>query len=172
MADPIATPTPEPTPEPTPSPAPAPTPEPTSEPTPPPIPPTPPAPAEPAKPPEPAPIPEPAKEPEPPKPAEPDYKARAEAMTTRAINAELRAVLTVQGVPEAKLPYAVKLADISGIDLDGKDAGAQIAKAAKTVLDALPELKGTPGVGTGTPMATPRNSKIRDAFQRGFWGDK
>ena len=58
----------------------------------------------------------------------------------RLADAELRAAAALAGVPAAKLPYVVRMADRS--ELSGDDLSAAAAKAVAAVLAAVPELGG------------------------------
>lgn len=66
--------------------------------------------------------------------------ADADALNMRLADAELRAAAALAGVPAAKLPYVVRMADRS--ELSGDDLSAAAAKAVAAVLAAVPELGG------------------------------
>ena len=64
--------------------------------------------------------------------------------------------------------YAIRLADLSGIDLTQADAAEKIGQALTKVLTDLPELRSA-GAGTGGSGDHPRKVGAEpDAFTRGF----
>ena len=72
----------------------------------------------------------------------------ADALNTRLVDAELRAAAALAGVPAAKLPYVVRMADKAG--LAGDDLSGAAAKAVAAVLAAVPELGGSAAVPLGS----------------------
>lgn len=71
------------------------------------------------------------------------------AANQRLINAEARVQAVTLGIKPERIAYALKLADLSGVEVDGQgnpDAAA-IKAALEAVLNDLPELKGTQAPG-------------------------
>ena len=64
------------------------------------------------------------------------------ALTQRAVTAELRAAAALAGVPEAKMSYVARLAQIQGADAPGADLAALAKAAVEQVLADIPELRG------------------------------
>ena len=88
-----------------------------------------------------------------------------------ALKSTVRAAAVEAGIKAERVDYAVRLADLSGIDILAADAQEKIATAIGKVLADVPELKGTVGVGTGSLGNHARQStKTLDAFERGFLG--
>lgn len=79
----------------------------------------------------------------------PDPAKQLEAAQQRIMTAELRSAAALAGVPKERIPYVLKLADTTGIDLNANDAGEKIEAAIGKVLTDLPELRGSAG-GTGS----------------------
>jgi len=79
----------------------------------------------------------------------PDHAKQLEAAQQRIMTAELRSAAALAGVPKERIPYVLKLADTTGIDLNANDAGEKIEAAIGKVLTDLPELRGSAG-GTGS----------------------
>lgn len=79
----------------------------------------------------------------------PDAAAQLAAANQRALQAELRGAAAIAGVAKERIPYVLRLADTSGIDLSAADAETKIAAAIDKVLGDLPELRGG-AVGTGS----------------------
>lgn len=80
---------------------------------------------------------------------QPDAAAQLAAANQRALQAELRGAAAIAGVPRDRIPYVLRLADTSGIDLTAADADAKVTAAIEAVLADLPELRGG-AVGTGS----------------------
>lgn len=99
---------------------------------------------------------------------QPDAAAQLAAANQRALQAELRGAAAIAGVPKERIPYVLRLADTSGIDLTADDADAKIAAAIDRVLSDLPELRGG-AVGTGSAgnFARKPNQQL-DPFLQGF----
>ena len=79
----------------------------------------------------------------------PDPAKQLEAAQQRIMTAELRSAAALAGVPKERIPYVLRLADTTGIDLNANDAGEKIEAAIGKVLTDLPELRGSAG-GTGS----------------------
>ena len=88
--------------------------------------------------------------------AEGKGKAAIEAANGRLVHAEARIVASDLGVPAAKIPYLLKMADLSAAEVD--DKGELNAKAVKQAIEAvlkdLPELKGA-GAGSANLGGNP-----------------
>lgn len=69
------------------------------------------------------------------------------AANQRLINAEARVQAVTLGIKPERIAYALKLADLSGVEVDeqGNPDAAAIKSALEAVLNDLPELKGTQG---------------------------
>lgn len=80
---------------------------------------------------------------------QPDAEKQLEAAQQRIMTAELRSAAALAGVPKERIPYVLRLADTTGIDLNANDAGEKIEAAIGKVLTDLPELRGSAG-GTGS----------------------
>lgn len=93
----------------------------------------------------------------------PDLAAQLNAMTQRAMQAELRGAAALMGVPEARIPYVLRMADTAGIDMGAADAPEQIAGAISRVLTDVPELRGA-GTGTGSAGNFARRTDAQDAL--------
>ena len=98
-------------------------------------------------------------------------KSTLTAALTKALDAETRATALAQGVRPDRIAYAVRLADLNGIDITADGAADKISAAIGKVLADVPELKG--GVGTGSMGNHPRQAataeeKNRDDFRRGL----
>lgn len=105
-----------------------------------------------------------------PKPADPkpDAGEQLSRMAGIALDASARAAASEIGIRPDRIAYAVKLADLGGIDVTADGAAEKIAAAIAKVAEVLPELKGS-AAGTGSLGNHPR--KIGDAidpFERGF----
>lgn len=77
-----------------------------------------------------------------------------------ALNAEARAAAAGLGVKADRIQYAVRLADLSGIDLTQADAAQKVSAAIGKVLEALPELRG--GAGTGSLGGHARQQQMNE----------
>lgn len=71
------------------------------------------------------------------------------AANQRLINAEARVQAVTLGIKPERVSYALKLADLSGVEVDenGNPDAAAIKSALEAVLNDLPELKGTQAPG-------------------------
>jgi hypothetical protein len=69
----------------------------------------------------------------------------------RLIRAEAKSIAQTLGVKPERLDYALQAVDLSQIELDDDDDPdtAQIKEALQKLLEAVPELKGTPGAPKG-----------------------
>ena len=76
--------------------------------------------------------------------AEGKGKAAIDAANARLVTAEARVIASSAGVPAEKIAYVLKLADLSGIEVDEKgNVNEKLVKSAiEAVLKDLPELKG------------------------------
>lgn len=86
----------------------------------------------------------------------------------RIVNAELRVAAALAGVSKDNLGYVLKLADTAGADKEGADIPALCDAAVAKVIQDLPALAGSGGVGTGASgehkrTATPDYAKMSDA---------
>lgn len=81
--------------------------------------------------------------------AEKRAQAAQEAANQRLIHAEARVQAVTLGIKPERITYALKLADLSGVEVDeqGNPDAAAIKAALETVLKDLPELKGTVAPG-------------------------
>lgn len=77
--------------------------------------------------------------------AEKRAQAAQEAANQRLIHAEARVQAVTLGIKPERIAYALKLADLSGVEVDeqGNPDAAAIKSALEAVLNDLPELKGT-----------------------------
>ena len=90
-----------------------------------------------------------------------------------ALDAEARAAAAGLGIKADRVRYAVRLADLSGIDLTKEGAAEKVSAAIGKVLEALPELRG--GAGTGSVGNHPRQQQTPEEaalaeFRRGLKG--
>ena len=78
---------------------------------------------------------------------------REKAANSRAIKAEAKSLAASLGVKPERIDYAVRLADLSGVDVDddGEPDTREIKLALEAVLKDLPELKGDGKVTVGSP---------------------
>lgn len=83
-------------------------------------------------------------------PQTPSAEERLVTANARLLDAELRSAAALAGVPKARIPYAVRMAETKGIDLNAEDAAEKIAAAMEKVLSDVPELRSSAGVGTGS----------------------
>lgn len=88
------------------------------------------------------------------KPAEEDGKEalreRVAQMQAKLGEYQLRTAAALAGIPKERIPYAMRMADVEGLDPSAADAAAQYTAAIEKVLEAVPELRGGAGVGTGS----------------------
>lgn len=77
-------------------------------------------------------------------------RERVAQMQAKLGEYQLRTAAALAGVPKERIPYAMRMADVTGLDPSAADAAAQYAAAIAKVLEAVPELRGGAGVGTGS----------------------
>ena len=78
----------------------------------------------------------------------------AQALTQRLMDAELRAAAALAGVPAARIPYAVRMAQVAGADAPDADMAKLCGDAIGRVLTDVPELRGGAGVTVGAQPRT------------------
>ena len=71
------------------------------------------------------------------------------AMKARLGESQLRTAAALAGVSRGRIPYVLRMADVSGIDPDAQDAADRYQQAVDKVLTDLPELRGN-AAGTGS----------------------
>ena len=71
------------------------------------------------------------------------------AMKARLGESQLRTAAALAGVSRERIPYVLRMADVSGIDPDAQDAADRYQQAVDKVLTDLPELRGN-AAGTGS----------------------
>jgi len=74
--------------------------------------------------------------------------AKATAMTRRAAEAELKAAAMAAGVPEAKLPYALKMCDLDALCAEDADMAALAREQVAALIRDVPELALQPVAGS------------------------
>ncbi len=101
-----------------------------------------------------------------------DLNARVGWLTTQLLTAKATAAAQALGVPPEKAKYALRLADLSQIDVTGEDADKQIGAAMGQVVKDLPELIAKPSQTTGTPGMFPKQTiQPPSPFERGLSGN-
>ena len=78
-----------------------------------------------------------------------DFEAQLATSNARLAEAQLRSAAALAGVPKGRIAYAMRMADVSGIDPLADDAADKYAAAIDKVLSDVPELRGSAG-GTGS----------------------
>lgn len=91
------------------------------------------------------------------------------ALEARVLSAELRAAAALAGVPAAKIPHLVRMADLEAAK-DAKDLAAFAAAQVQAILKDVPEL-GAQAAGTGSAGNHARKQEpTKDPFLKGFGG--
>lgn len=113
---------------------------------------------------------------EPEKTAEPEApKEDADALRAQLMDAELRAAAAIQGIPQNRIPYAVRLADASKAS-EAKSLAAFAQEQIQKILQDVPELR-QHAAGTGSagnhqrmpiPETTPEEQAVKAAFKQRF----
>ncbi len=85
-------------------------------------------------------------------------RERVAQMQVKLGEYQLRTAAALAGVPKERIPYAMRMADVEGLDPSAPDAAAGYTAAIAKVLEAVPELRGSAGVGTGSVGNFPRKS--------------
>lgn len=93
-----------------------------------------------------------------------------DALKAQALSAELRAAAALAGVPAAKIPHLVRMADLAGAK-EAKDLAAFAAAQVQAILKDVPEL-GAQAAGTGSAGNHARQDGAKDpetdAIIKGF----
>ncbi len=87
-------------------------------------------------------------------------------MTEKLLTACAQAEAAKLSIPENRVPYVLRMADLNGIDPTAEDAAGMVREVLEKVVADVPELRGG---GTGSPGAFRRKVETpMDAFERGF----
>ncbi len=89
-----------------------------------------------------------AQEDEPEKEQTAPLKERLANMQAKLGEYQLRTAAALSGVPKERIPYVMRMADVTGLDPCAADAAEHYQKAVDKVLYDVPELRG--GAGTGS----------------------
>ena len=73
---------------------------------------------------------------------------RLAAMQAKLGEYQLRTAAALSGVPKERIPYVMRMADVTGLDPTAADAAEHYQQAIDKVLADVPELRG--GAGTGS----------------------
>lgn len=73
---------------------------------------------------------------------------RLDTMQAKLAETQLRSAAALAGVPKARIPYVMRMADVTGLDPSAADAAESYQKAVDKVLADVPELRA--GAGTGS----------------------
>lgn len=103
--------------------------------------------------------------------AEAEQKAQAAqaAANQRLIKAEAKVQAAALGVKPERIDYAIRLADLSGVEVgdDGEPDAKAVKAAIEAVLRDVPELKGVSGsVGTGSNPGGDGNQGTKNPWKR------
>ena len=103
--------------------------------------------------------------------AERSAKDVTDRANQRAINAEARVTASTLGIKAERIPYALRLADLSGVEVDenGEPDAAAVKSALQAVLKNVPELKGTSTVGGGSNPASGTETSESQHFDKNPW---
>lgn len=77
-----------------------------------------------------------------------ELMAQVTVMTRRAAEAELKAAAMAAGIPEAKLPYALKMCDRDALYMKGADMTALATEQVAALIRGVPELVLRPVAGS------------------------
>ncbi|MDY5514684.1 MAG: hypothetical protein SPG32_08095 [Candidatus Ventricola sp.] len=75
-------------------------------------------------------------------------KERLANMQAKLGEYQLRTAAALAGVPKGRIPYVMRMADVTGLDPTAADAAEHYQQAVDKVLADVPELRG--GAGTGS----------------------
>lgn len=74
-------------------------------------------------------------------------KERLANMQAKLVEYQLRTAAALSGVAKERIPYVMRMADVTGLDPSAADAAERYQQAIDKVLEIVPELRG--GAGTG-----------------------
>lgn len=100
-------------------------------------------------------------------------KERLANMQAKLGEYQLRTAAALAGVPKERIPYVMRMADVTGLDPTAADAAEHYQKAIDKVLADVPELRGGAGTGsTGNFARKPVNGDDPDIarIQRNILG--
>lgn len=102
------------------------------------------------------------------------WQKRLKAMEQTLLATTAQAAASKLGVPEARVQYALKMAELDGIDVTAADAAERVRAAIAKVIADVPELAPKAAEGTGSAGAFRRETQaseedqVRQAFRAGL----